>query len=363
MNVLEQLGFAIDRHPSPVAADVRATLLEDPGFGRVFTDHMAVIRWREGQGWHDAKVTPRKAFEIDPACAVLHYAQEIFEGMKAYRTGNGVTLFRPEENARRFRESARRMAMPELPEELFLRAVDELVKIDAGWVPGGDGSLYLRPFMFASEAFLGVRPSAEYVFAVIACPVGAYFKGGKKAVTVWVSDDYTRAAPGGTGAAKCGGNYAASLIAQAQASEHGCDQVVFLDAAEHRWVEELGGMNIFFLFDDGALLTPPLGGTILPGITRDAILTLARERGHGVREERYGFDQWRADAASGRLREVFACGTAAVITPIGEVKASAGGFTIGDGEGGAATQALRNELVGIQRGTVEDRHGWVRHVI
>ncbi|WP_419825975.1 branched-chain amino acid aminotransferase [Sphingomonas sp.] len=355
--------FARQPHASPRTADKRAALMEDPGFGRVFTDHMVTARWREGEGWHDARVEAHAPFSLSPACAVLHYAQEIFEGLKAYRGDDGgVTLFRPDRNAARFRASARRLAMPELPDELFLGSLEALIGADRDWVPGGDGSLYLRPFMFASEAFLGVRPAAEYLYVLIACPVGGYFKGGKSTVTVWVSDDYTRAAPGGTGDAKCGGNYAASLIAQAQAIEAGCDQVVFLDAAEHAHVEELGGMNIMFLMDDGSLLTPPLGGTILPGITRDSLLTLARDEGLIVREEPYSFAQWQADAASGRLRECFACGTAAVVTPIGEVRHAGGAFAIGNGEGGATTERLRARLVGIQRGRTSDPHGWVRHL-
>jgi branched-chain amino acid aminotransferase len=357
------LVFSRHLHPSPTPADTRAAFLESPGFGRVFTDHMVTLRWTTDEGWCEGRVAAREPIVLDPASAVLHYAQEIFEGLKAYRTSDGgVALFRPERNARRFRESARRMAMPELPEDLFIGAIEELVSIDRDWVPGGEGSLYLRPFMIATEAFLGVRPSAEYLFAVIACPVGAYFKGGKSAVTVWLSDDYTRAAPGGTGAAKCGGNYAASLVAQAQATEHGCDQVVFLDAAEHRWVEELGGMNVFFVFDDGTLLTPPLGGTILPGITRDSIIALARGAGLKVREDRYSIEQWRADAASGRLREVFACGTAAVVSPIGTIRSREGDFVIGNGDGGEITGRLKSLLVGIQRGDTSDPHGWVHKV-
>jgi branched-chain amino acid aminotransferase len=367
MTVQQASRFAVTPSSKAVAADARAVLLEDPGFGRIFTDHMVTIRWSEGQGenggWHSHSVGPREPFTLDPACAVLHYAQEIFEGMKAYRLADGSTaLFRPEENARRFNESAERMAMPVIPEDLFLEAIEELVRIDADWIPGGEGSLYLRPFMFASETFLGVRPAAEYIFCVIASPAGAYFKGGKKAVSLWVSEHYTRAGRGGTGAAKCGGNYAASLIAQAEASKHGCDQVVFLDSAENKWVEELGGMNVFFVMADGSLVTPPLGGTILPGITRNSIITLARAQGMTVREEPYSFAQWRADSASGDLREAFACGTAAVVTAIGEVKSVEGDFTVGNGDGGLVTETLRNALVGIQRGTVDGPAGWLRRI-
>lgn len=346
-------------HPSPTAPDTRAALMEDLGFGKIFTDHMVTVRWTPDAGWHDAQVRAREPFSLDPAAAVLHYAQEIFEGMKAYRTADGQTvLFRPQENARRFARSAERMAMPVVPEDLFLQAVEALVKIDADWIPAGEGSLYLRPFMFASEAFLGVRPASEYIFCVIACPVGAYFKGGSKAVTVWAPDAYSRAAPGGTGAAKCGGNYAGSLLAQAEAIRNGCDQVVFLDAAEHRWVEELGGMNVFFVQDDGVLITPPLAGTILPGITRDSIIALARDAGMEVQERPYAFDDWRSGAASGKLREAFACGTAAVVAAIGEVRHPGGAFTIGDGADGPVTRRLRDELVGLQRGVRPDPHGW-----
>ena len=256
------LEFERKAHPDPVPVERRATILENPGFGRAFTDHMVVIRYSAEAGWHGAAVQPRGPIELDPAAAVLHYAQEIFEGLKAYRTADGgVTLFRPDANARRFAQSAERMAIPPLPENLFVEAVKQLVDIDRDWVPSAPGgSLYLRPFTIANEVFLGVKPSANYLFAVIASAVGSYFKGGSDTVSVWVSEHYTRAAPGGTGAAKCGGNYAASLRAQAEAIERGCDQVVFLDAVERRWVEELGGMNIFFVFDDGSLVTPPLTG-------------------------------------------------------------------------------------------------------
>jgi branched-chain amino acid aminotransferase len=356
-------SFTIEPHPSPVADAERAKVLENLGFGKVFTDHMVLVRWTPDNGWHDAKVTARKPLEIDPASAVLHYAQEIFEGMKAYRSADDrILLFRPEQNARRFNESATRMAMPTMPEDLFVKAVEELVRIDSAWVPGGDASLYLRPFMFANEAFLGVRPALEYIFCVIASPVGAYFKGGSKAVTLWVETDYTRAAAGGTGAAKCGGNYAASLVAQAEAAKHQCDQVVFLDAAEHKWVEELGGMNVFFSMNDGTVVTPPLGGTILPGITRNSIITLARERGLKVEERPYSFAEWQADVKSGRMQEAFACGTAAVLAGIGTVRHAGGEFKVGDGQTGSLTTALREELVSLQRGMTNDERGWTHRV-
>ena len=358
------LPFSIAYHTSPVPAQERERQLQDPGFGTLFTDHMASIHYREGEGWYNARIEPRRPIAMDPACAVLHYAQEIFEGMKAYRLPDGTAaLFRPDANARRFNLSAQRMAMPTLPEEIFLHSISELVKLDNHWIPPIEGgSLYLRPFMYASEVFLGVRPAREYRYLVIASPVGSYFKGGASAVTIWVSHDYSRAAPGGTGAAKCGGNYAASLIAQTQASAHGCDQVAFLDAAERRWVEELGGMNLFFVMEDGSMITPPLGGTILPGITRDSIIRLARDEGVVIREQAYAMEQWEADARSGQLRECFACGTAAVVTAVGTVKSAEGQFTIGNGNGGALTDKLRSRLVGIQQGKADDPHGWIRRL-
>jgi branched-chain amino acid aminotransferase len=357
-------AFPFEANPNPVEPSERAARLIDPGFGKVFTDHMVTIRYSDDKGWHDAKVGPRAPLTLDPATAVLHYAQEIFEGLKAYRLADGgMALFRPEQNARRFQRSAKRLAMPELPEEMFLQACKQLVEVDKDWFPPVDGgSIYLRPFMIASEVFLGVKPSAEYLFMVIASAAGNYFKSGTPAISIWVSEQYTRAAPGGTGAAKCGGNYAASLVAQSEAIKQGCDQVVFLDAAEHRWVEELGGMNLFFLFDDGSMITPPADGTILEGITRDSVLTLAREQGLNVREERYAIDQWQADAESGRLVEAFACGTAAVITPVGKVQSAKGSFTIGAGGAGQMTQQIRSKLVDIQRGIATDTHSWVQRI-
>ena len=357
-------ALSITPHANPVDAAERAARIADPGFGRTFTDHMVMIRYREGVGWHDAQVSARAPLTIDPATAVLHYAQEIFEGLKAYRRDDGtMALFRPDANARRFNASADRMAMPQLPEALFVEACKALVRIDRDWFPPVDGgSLYLRPFMIASEVFLGVKPSAEYLFMVIAAASGNYFKGGAPAIRLLVAEQDTRAAPGGTGAAKCGGNYAASLRAQQAAIAQGYDQVVFLDAAERRYVEELGGMNMFFAFDDGSIITPPLDGTILPGITRDSLIALAREDGLTVREERYVIDQWRADAASGRLVECFACGTAAVVTPVGSVSGDGFTATVGSGGPGQLTERLKARLVDIQRGRAPDAHGWVQAI-
>lgn len=320
---------------------------------------MVTIQWTSEDGWHDARVRPREPFSLDPASAVLHYAQEIFEGMKAYAQPDGtVALFRPADNARRFNASATRMTMPSIPEAVFVEAIEQLLRVDSAWVPKSEGtSLYLRPFMFATESFLGVRPATQFTFCVIASPAGAYFKGGARPITVWIPEHYARAAKGGTGAAKCGGNYAAGLIAQAEATRHGCDQVVFLDAAEGRWIEELGGMNIFFVVDD-VLVTPSLG-TILPGITRESIISIANKWGLTVEERSYSFDQWREDAATGRLTEAFACGTAAVIASIDKVRFKDGEFPI---PGGPLTDALRNELVGIQRGVVADEFNWTWRV-
>ncbi|MDR3524324.1 MAG: branched-chain amino acid aminotransferase [Acetobacteraceae bacterium] len=355
--------FASSKHPNPTPAADIAAAIENPGFGTVFSDHMITVQWTEAQGWHDARLEDRKPFQIDPAAAVLHYAQEIFEGLKAYQLADGtVALFRPEQNARRFIKSAERLAMAPVPESLFLQAVETLVRSEKAWIPGGEGSLYIRPFQFASETFLGVRPSHKYTFCVIASPVGPYFKGGQKAITVWSTDTYTRASAGGTGSAKCGGNYANSLLAQAEASQNGCDQVVFLDAAEHRWIEELGGMNIFFVLDDGALVTPPLAGTILPGITRSSVIELVREEGGTVHERPYSFPEWQADCQSGRVKEAFACGTAAVISAIGKVRYPGGEFVIGDGDSGATTKRIHSLLTGIQRGKIADTHGWVHRV-
>jgi branched-chain amino acid aminotransferase len=357
----------IELKPSsnPLSAVQREAILANPGFGRHFTDHMVTIKWTEGRGWHDAQLTPYAPLSVDPANMTLHYAQEIFEGLKAYRRPDGsISLFRPEANAERFQISARRLAMPELPVETFVAACDALVRQDAEWVPphGGEESLYLRPFMIAAEVGLGVRPANEYLFIVIASPAGAYFPGGVKPVSVWLSDNYVRAVPGGMGFAKTGGNYAASLLAQAEAAQKGCDQVVWLDALEHRWVEEMGGMNLYFVYGN-KIVTPELTGSLLAGITRASLLQVARDLGYEPEEGRISTDQWRRDTENGTLTEVFACGTAAVITPVGAVKSTGGEWTQGDGQPGEVTMKLRRALLDIQTGAAEDTHGWTHRVV
>jgi branched-chain amino acid aminotransferase len=343
----------------------RAALMVDPGFGRVHTDHMVAIRWTEDRGWHDATLSAYAPLELDPSAMVLHYGQAIFEGLKAYRQPDGgVAVFRPEENARRFNRSAHRLAMPELPEELFMAAVEQLVAVDADWVPTVQGqSLYLRPFMIATEAQVGMRAAHEYLFLLIAFPVTPFFPGEVRPVTVWLSVEYVRAAVGGTGEAKCAGNYAGSLLAQRQAAEKGCDQVVWLDAVERRWVEEMGGMNLFFVYaeKDGRtrLVTPALTGTLLAGVVRDS---LAPELGYEVEEGRISVDEWRDGCADGSITEVFACGTAAVIAPVGAARSTTGDWQVGDGTPGPVTLRLRETLLELQYGRREDPHDWMRRI-
>ncbi|MFE7838054.1 branched-chain amino acid aminotransferase [Streptomyces sp. NPDC057474] len=349
---------------SPLSDAERDAVLADPGFGRHFTDHMVVIKWTEGRGWHDGQLVPYAPLSLDPATMVLHYAQEIFEGLKAYRQPDGsVATFRPEKNAARFQSSARRLGMPELPIETFIEACDVLVRQDQAWVPahGGEESLYLRPFMIATEVGLGVKPANEYLFLVIASPAGAYFPGGVKPVSIWVSEEHVRAVPGGMGDAKTGGNYAASLLAQAEAAAEGCAQVCYLDAVERKWVEELGGMNLYFVYGD-RIVTPSLTGSILEGVTRDSLLTVAADLGYSAEEGRISIGQWQADSESGALTEVFACGTAAVITPVGTVKRTGAAWQQSAGEPGPVTLKLREALLNIQRGTVEDKHGWMHEL-
>ena len=355
--------------PTPPIHDAarRAAILEDPGFGRFFTDHMVVAEWLDGS-WGELQVVPYQNLALDPAAMVLHYGQAIFEGLKAYRHADGsIKTFRPQANAHRFGHSAARMAMPPLPEDAFLQSLESLVNIDRDWVPNeADKSLYLRPFMFSTEVGLGVRPANRFLYVLLASPAGAYFKGGVHPVSVWLSEEYVRAAPGGTGAAKFAGNYAASLLAQSEAIENGCDQVVWLDAIERRYIEEMGGMNLFFVKGEGegaTLFTPSLTGTLLPGITRESILELGQDLGYKVEEGRLSVDDWRDGVASGEISETFACGTAAVITPVGRVASRNGGFSIGDGSSGTITMQLREELTAIQTGHRPDEHGWLRTLV
>ncbi|TWI70017.1 branched-chain amino acid aminotransferase [Pseudoduganella lurida] len=358
--------FRITPSTAPLSAEQRQQQLQSIQFGRVFTDHMAVVSYRNGT-WQDPEVKPYGPLSLSPASSVLHYGQAIFEGFKAYRQPDGsISLFRPDSNSERFNRSAARLAMPSIPQELFIGAAEALVAIDQAWVPSGSGeSLYLRPFMIATDAFLGVRPSEEYLFLLIASPAGEYFPQGLKPVSVWASKEYVRAAPGGTGEAKCAGNYAASLLAQAEAKEHGCDQVIWLDAIEREVIEEMGGMNLFFVYRDGGapvVVTPALTGTLLPGITRSTLLNVAGDLGYQAEERRLPLTQVLNDIASGAISEVFACGTAAVITPVGEIKGRGFAQTINNNENGPVAMALRTALLGIQRGTAPDTHGWLHPV-
>jgi branched-chain amino acid aminotransferase len=352
-------------HPADVAAtERRERILAAPGFGQEFSDNMITMTWTAEHGWHDAALRPYGPFSLEPGTTVFHNGQSIFEGFKAYRQANGgIAIFRPDANGDRFARSAQRLALPELPVDDFVAAAELLVRTDAAWVPDGEEmSLYLRPFMFGSSVGLTVRPAVEVTFVLVASPVAAYFASGPRPLSIWVSEKYSRAAPGGTGAAKFAGNYGGSLASVQEAYDHGCDQVVFLDVRERRWVEELGGMNLFFVLDDGTLVTPELTGTILEGVTRDSLITLARADGRAVEERRISVDEWRDGLAGGRITEVFACGTAAVITPIGTLRSADGDVTTpGEGMGPVASW-LRASLLDIQYGRAADPHGWLRPV-
>ena len=352
----------LNPNPNPLPDAERDEKIAAGGFGKYYTDNMVTIDWSEAQGWSDANLNAYGPITLDPATAVFHYGQEIFEGMKAYSQPDGsISLFRPDANAIRFARSAARLALPELSVEEFIETITTLVKQDRKWVPKKVGeSLYIRPFMFATEVGLGVRPSNQAKYVLIATPAGAYFNAAN-AVTVWISTEYVRAAIGGTGEAKCGGNYAASLVAQKQAATKGCDQVVWLDAVERRWVEEMGGMNLYFVKGSGkdaTVITPKLTGTLLPGITRDSILTVAKDLGYKVEEVMLSIDDWRDGVASGEITEIFACGTAAVVSAVGAAKSEFGTWTTGDGKPGPITMQIRETLLGIQHGTIEDKHGW-----
>ncbi|TDE32819.1 branched-chain amino acid aminotransferase [Actinomadura sp. 6K520] len=355
-----------DRIPNenPATGEQIAKVLTDPGFGRYGTDHMVTTDFNPERGWHNAAVRPFAPLTLSPCASALHYGQAIFEGLKAYRQRDGsVASFRPSMNALRFRSSARRLAMPELPGELFLTSLGELVAMDERWVPEGkEKALYLRPLMIATSTHLKVTPATEYLYVLMAMPVASYFSDGLRPVSVWLSREYSRAAPGGTGAAKCAGNYAGTFLAQEKAHGEGCDQVVWLDPVEHRWVEEMGAMNLFFVLGSGVearVVTPRLSGSLLPGVTRDSLLRVASDLGYRVEERRVSVEEWEAAAVSGELTEVFACGTAAVITPVGRVKHATGEFLVNSNEAGPITMRLRQRLLAIQAGAADDTHGWM----
>lgn len=363
------LHFDVIPSGSPTSAADRAKILANPGFGQYFTDHMARATWTTVDGWHDAAVVALAPLQMHPATAVLHYGQEIFEGLKAYRHADQtVWLFRPEANAERFAQSARRLSLPELPVEDFLASLEQVIIADAAWVPepsvdGGEESLYMRPFMFADEVFLGVRAAQRVTYCCLASPAGSYFSSGIEPVAIWISRAWARSGPGGTGDAKCGGNYAASLQAQTEAAAQGCSQVLFLDAAEQKYIEELGGMNLFFVTKDGELWTPELTGTILEGITRSSVLQVADDQGLTTVERRLTLAEVLDAISAGDIIEGFACGTAAVITPIKSLSDASGTWTISDGATGPLTTDLRKRILDIQFGRAEDTHGWLRRVL
>ena len=330
------------------------------GFGKKFTDHMFVMNYTEGEGWHDARIVPYGPFELDPATVVFHYAQEIFEGMKAYRTADDtVQLFRPDCNAKRFQDSADRLCIPKIPVEDYIQAVETLVDVDRDWVPHTDGaSLYIRPFVFANDVGLGVHASKHYIFCIIAAPSGAYYAEGINPVRIYVEDEYIRAAPGLTGFTKCGGNYAASLISQVKAHELGYEQTLWLDGVEHKYVEEVGSMNCFFKID-GTVYTAPTVGTVLPGVTRMSCIELLKHWGIPVSEERLPIADVMKASHDGKLEEVFGTGTAAVISPVGELRYEGDVAHINNGEIGEVTHKLYNTLTGIQWGKLPDTKGWI----
>ena len=330
------------------------------GFGKKFTDHMFVMNYTEGKGWHDGRIVPYAPFELDPACMVFHYAQEIFEGMKAYRTADGtVQLFRPVENARRINASGERMCIPPIPEEDFVDAVKELVAVDEEWVPHAPGtSLYIRPFIIASDVALGVHASKTYIFCVICSPSGSYYAGGMSPVKIYVENDDVRAVRGGTGFTKCGGNYAGSIRAAEKAEKAGYSQVLWLDGVERKYIEEVGAMNVMFKIG-GKVVTPALNGTVLPGITRKSCIELIRSWGIEVEERLLSAEELFDAAEKGLLEEAWGTGTAAVVSPIGQMKWNDREVTVNGGEIGTITQKLYDELTGIQWGRVEDTRGWI----
>lgn len=354
------LQIQVTKTDAPKAKPAQGTNL---GFGKLFTDHMFLMDYTAGEGWHDARIVPYAPLPMDPACVVFHYAQEIFEGMKAYRTAeNNIQLFRPECNAQRFQDSAERLCIPKIPNEDFVQAVRELVAIDRDWVPSAEGaSLYIRPFVFATDVGLGVHASKHYLFCVICSPSGAYYAEGLDPVKIYVEDEYIRAAPGLTGFCKCGGNYAASILAGEKAEKLGFSQVLWLDGVEKKYVEEVGSMNIMFMID-GKVYTAPTAGTVLPGVTRRSIIELLRDWGYEVVEGKLAIADIMKAAEDGKLQEVFGTGTAAVVSPVKELDWEGKQAMIGGGKIGPVTQKLYDTLTGIQWGKLPDTKGWTVRV-
>ena len=332
---------------------------EKLGFGKIFTDHMFIMNYTEGKGWHDARIVPYQDISLAPSAMVFHYGQEMFEGMKAYRGVDGnIYLFRPDMNAKRTNNSSRRLCIPEIPEEDFVEAVKAVVDIDRDWVPSEEGtSLYIRPFVIATDAFLGVAPSKTYLFMIILSPSGAYYESGLEPVAIWIEDEYVRAVRGGMGFTKTGGNYVASLAAQVKAHDSGYSQVLWLDGVERKYIEEVGAMNICFKIN-GKIVTPALNGSILPGITRDSIIKVCKDWGYEVEERKISVDELVAAAKDGSLEEVFGTGTAAVVSPVNKLRYEDDVMNIGDGKIGPLTQKLYDELTGIQWAKREDTRGW-----
>lgn len=349
------LNISINRTNTPKEKPDYSNL----GFGKIFTDHMFVMNYTEGKGWYDARIVPYGKISLDPSAMVFHYGQEMFEGMKAYYGVDGkIRLFRPDMNAKRANASNERLCIPEIPEEDFVQAVSELVKVDADWIPKNEGtSLYIRPFVIATDEFLGVAPSKNYLFIIILSPSGAYYASGLNPVGIWIEDDYVRAVKGGIGFAKTGGNYAASLAAQEKAHTDGYSQVLWLDGVERKYIEEVGAMNIFFKIN-GVVTTPMLNGSILPGITRNSVLAICRHWGLPVEERRISVDELLEAQQNGTLEEVWGTGTAAVISPVGKLRYKDTVMTIGDGGIGELSQKLYDTVTGIQWGKVEDELGW-----
>ncbi len=342
----------------------RNTCPKEFSFGVTFSDHMFIQDFNQDKGWNGANIGPYRALSLEPSAAVFHYSQEIFEGLKAYRNAKGgINLFRPEENIKRFNRSAKRMVMPEVDENLHLEAIKSLVKLDENWVPDQQGaSLYIRPTMIATSPKLGLGASSTYSHFIITGPAGSYFAGGLTPISVFVADKYRRAVKGGVGEAKTGGNYAASLYASEEVSKLGYSQVLWLDAVDGKYIEEVGAMNICFVYEGKRIVTPALSGSILPGITRDSILKLAPSLGYDVSEQKLDIEEILADIDSGKITEVFGCGTAAVISPVGKLAFKEVDHVINNNETGPVSKHLYDELTGIQYGTREDKFGWIQEL-